>query len=73
MEKFELSIRKYFNERYSEKYVKLILNMLEVDDEKRMDFIKLYNYVVEFYFKNFLFVFFLKNCIIFCYQFIFIF
>ena len=45
MEKFELSIRKYFNERYSEKYIKLILNMLEVDEEKRMD--KLYNYVIK--------------------------
>ena len=47
MEKIELSIRKYFNGRYSEKYIKLILNMLEVDEGKRMDFIELYNYVVK--------------------------
>ena len=47
MEKIEVSIRKFFNGRYSEKFIKLILNMLEVDEGKRMDFIELYNYVVK--------------------------
>ena len=47
MEKIELSIRKYFNKRYSDKYIKLILGMLEIDESKRMDFIELNKYILK--------------------------
>ena len=47
MEKIELSIRKYFNKRYSDKYIKLILEMLEIDENKRMDFIELNKYILK--------------------------
>ena len=47
MEKIELSIRKYFNKRYSDKYIKLILGMLEIDENKRMDFIELNKYILK--------------------------
>ena len=47
MGKIELSIRKYFNKRYSDKYIKLILGMLEIDENKRMDFIELNKYILK--------------------------
>jgi serine/threonine protein kinase len=47
MEKVEKNIRKYLNGKYSEKFIKLILCMLEVDENKRMDFIELNKFMNE--------------------------
>ena len=44
--------RKYLNGKYSEKFIKLILCMLEVDENKRMDFIELEKFVLDLGFEE---------------------
>ena len=39
--------RKIIGNRYSERLILLILNMIEVNEDKRMDFIELENYLVK--------------------------
>ena len=47
MKILEKIVRKIIGNRYSEKLILLILNMIEVNEDKRMDFIELENYLVK--------------------------
>jgi serine/threonine protein kinase len=47
MKLIEDNLRKYFNGRYSEKFIQLVLCMLEIEENDRMDFIELNKYILK--------------------------
>ena len=49
MKKIEIVLKKYFNGRYSEKFINCVLKMIEVDERKRIDFLELDNIVKEYF------------------------
>ena len=45
MKILEKIVRNHIGKRYSEKLVKLIIGMIEVEEDKRMDFLELEKYL----------------------------
>ena len=47
MEKVEKILHRYLKNKYTEKFIKVLLLMMETDENKRVDFYKLNKYIVE--------------------------
>jgi serine/threonine protein kinase len=47
MEKVEKILHRYLKNKYTEKFIKVLLLMMETDENKRVDFYKLNQYIIE--------------------------
>ena len=47
MEKIEKILIRYLKNKYTEKFIKVLVLMLENDENKRVDFCKLNDYILE--------------------------
>ena len=47
MNRMEKILQRHFKNKYTEKFIKLLLVMLEINESKRCDFVELNNYINE--------------------------